>query len=143
MVSSFYFITVSYYIITITIVVILIVVDYAFTAISIITIIVITLLIRICDGLSVMWCSLELWLGEVLWERTATKEDVYRMKGVVNVHGSDNQHVFQAVHELYDVFVGAPWNEGKVRENRVVVIGRNLDKDKLTASFKQCMYSGP
>lgn len=79
----------------------------------------------------------------MLWERTAAKEDVFRMKGLVHVAGSDRQHIFQAVHELYDVFVGEPWKAGAPRLNRVVVIGRNLEKYRLRDSFLHCLEQVP
>ncbi|KAK9813905.1 hypothetical protein WJX73_004240 [Symbiochloris irregularis] len=40
------------------------------------------------------------WLDTLLWETEAAKEDIYRMKGVLTVQGSDRQHVLQAVHEV-------------------------------------------
>eukprot|EP00884_Botryococcus_braunii_P000018 jgi/Botrbrau1/10016/Bobra.0012s0103.1 len=83
--------------------------------------------------------KLEDWLGRLLWERTAAKEDVFRMKGLVHVAGSDRQQIFQAVHELYDVYIGEPWKAGAKRANRVVVIGRNLERERLRTSFLHCL----
>jgi G3E family GTPase len=46
--------------------------------------------------------------------------------------------VVQAVHELYDICAAAEWGCGDAQGCRVVVIGRNLDKDALQASFAYC-----
>lgn len=34
------------------------------------------------------------WLGELLWEE-GTESEIYRMKGVFNVQGSDNMYMLQ------------------------------------------------
>ena len=83
-------------------------------------------------------CRVRHWLDTLLWETEANKEDIYRMKGVLQIQDSDQQHVLQAVHELYDVVPGPQWTETLQRESRVVVIGRNLDHDALLSSFRSC-----
>lgn len=35
--------------------------------------------------------------------------------------------------------VGSPWGPGERRLNRLVFIGRNLDRESLNASFKACL----
>ena len=35
--------------------------------------------------------------------------------------------------------VGRPWARGEKRVNRLVFIGRNLDREALNASFRRCL----
>lgn len=39
------------------------------------------------------------WLGELLWEGGMDSE-IYRMKGVFNIHGSDNMYMLQVAIEI-------------------------------------------
>ncbi|MGD7733897.1 CobW family GTP-binding protein [Propionibacteriaceae bacterium G57] len=76
------------------------------------------------------------WLGKMLGQRG---QDIFRSKGILNINGMDNQYVFQAVHMLFDGDEGRPWAEGEPRLNRMVFIGRNLDRDELTEEFNACL----
>ncbi|MGA4508474.1 CobW family GTP-binding protein [Propionibacteriaceae bacterium G1746] len=76
------------------------------------------------------------WLGKMLGQRG---QDIFRSKGILNINGMDNQYVFQAVHMLFDGDEGRPWVEGEPRVNRMVFIGRNLDRDELTEEFNACL----
>jgi G3E family GTPase len=76
------------------------------------------------------------WLGELL----ATKGvDIFRSKGILALAGEDNRYVFQGVHMLFDGDEGRPWREGESRVNRLVFIGRNLDRAELEAGFTGCL----
>lgn len=86
-------------------------------------------------------CRLQHWLDTLLWEANAAREDVYRMKGIINVQGSERQHVLQAVHDVHDVVEGPTWPPGANRESRVVIIGRKLDEAALLGSFQSCIDS--
>ncbi|TDD34561.1 CobW family GTP-binding protein [Saccharopolyspora elongata] len=76
------------------------------------------------------------WLGVLLGERGT---DLFRSKGILNLAGSDQRYVFQGVHMLHDGDLGAPWREGEARRNRMVFIGRNLDRDQLEREFRACL----
>lgn len=78
-----------------------------------------------------------------------------RMKGLLNIAGSDRLHLFQAVYDLYDIAPGATWqqfqqqqqqqqgSEGAAnRLSRLVLIGRGLDQQALQAAFEQCCSAG-
>jgi G3E family GTPase len=78
-----------------------------------------------------------------LWLRTllATKGvDIFRSKGILSIDGTDRRVVFQAVHMLLDSDVGKEWGE-QARVNRLVFIGRNLDRDELEAGFRSCLVT--
>jgi G3E family GTPase len=64
--------------------------------------------------------------------------DIYRMKGVLAVKGSDKRLVFQGVHMLFDAKFDREWN-GQPRHNTLVFIGRNLDRNALNEAFKSCL----
>jgi len=68
-------------------------------------------------------------------------KDIYRSKGVVSLAGEgDCKFVFQGVHEQV-VFSksAATWGVGEPRINKMVFIGRNLNKEQLTKSFTACL----
>ena len=81
------------------------------------------------------------WLEALLREHGV---DIFRSKGVLHIAGSDARHVFQGVHMIMslsssDDGVGRPWGKGEPRRNRLVFIGRKLDREAINASFKACL----
>ncbi|MCW6004441.1 GTP-binding protein [Micromonospora sp. CPCC 205371] len=84
--------------------------------------------------------KLNTWLGELL----ATKGvDIFRSKGILALAGDANQYVFQGVHMLFDGDEGRPWRDDEPRTNRLVFIGRNLDRAELEAGFTACLTGAP
>ncbi len=79
--------------------------------------------------------KLNRWMSELLQARGA---DIFRMKGVLSIKGDDKRFVFQGVHMLFDGQPGRPWGADP-RTNKLVFIGRNLDREELTAGFKACL----
>jgi G3E family GTPase len=75
------------------------------------------------------------WIGELLRTQGG---DIYRMKGVLSVKGSDKRLVFQGVHMLFDAKFDRDWGSDP-RVNTLVFIGKNLDRAKLTEAFKACL----
>jgi len=45
----------------------------------------------------------------------------------------------QGVHMLLDGQPQGVWADGEERRNRLVFIGRNLDRESLEASFRSCL----
>ncbi len=76
------------------------------------------------------------WLGWLLEERGP---DIFRMKGILNIAGSEERYVFQGVHMIFDGQPDRPWAAGEERRNRLVFIGRGLDRDELFARFRACL----
>ncbi|KAL6750486.1 CobW/HypB/UreG, nucleotide-binding domain-containing protein [Haematococcus lacustris] len=81
------------------------------------------------------------WLSKLLQERGA---DLFRSKGVLSVAGSPHKHVFQGVHMLLQFSssedgAGRPWGPDEPRVNKMVFIGKNLDRKELTEGFKACL----
>jgi G3E family GTPase len=75
------------------------------------------------------------WISTLLREKGG---DIYRMKGVLAVKGSNKRLVFQGVHMLFDAKFDREW-DGQPRQNTLVFIGKNLDRTELTEKFKACL----
>ncbi|MES2310217.1 MAG: GTP-binding protein [Verrucomicrobiota bacterium] len=78
--------------------------------------------------------KLSTWISELLRDKGA---DIFRMKGVLNVKGAPNRVVFQGVHMTFEANSDIPWGSDK-RQNTLVFIGRNLDREALNQGFKSC-----
>jgi G3E family GTPase len=90
-----------------------------------------------CEG-KVSVQKINEWLGWLLGEKGT---DIFRMKGILNMWGDNRRFVFQGVHMLFDGTPGEPWKDGEARRNRMVFIGRNLDRQDLERRFKECIIS--
>ena len=75
------------------------------------------------------------WISELLRTKGG---DIYRMKGVLCVKGTNKRLVFQGVHMLFDAKFDREWG-AEPRVNTLVFIGKNLDRAKLTEAFKACI----
>jgi len=85
--------------------------------------------------------KLNTWLTVLLRDNGV---DIFRSKGILNIQGSDARYVFQGVHMLMSISssddgVGRPWKEGETRSNRLIFIGRNLDREAIESKFKECV----
>ncbi|MGW2373483.1 CobW family GTP-binding protein [Kitasatospora sp. NPDC001683] len=76
------------------------------------------------------------WLGQLLRTRGA---DIFRSKGILAIEGEDRQYIFQGVHMLLEGENGREWRAGETRRNKLVFIGRNLDREALNAGFASCL----
>jgi G3E family GTPase len=83
------------------------------------------------DGL-----KLSQWFRELLAE---FGQNIMRMKGILNLRKDPDQFVFQGVHLLFEGRPGRAWAEEEERLNRLVFIGRDLDKEKITQGFLSCI----
>jgi G3E family GTPase len=83
------------------------------------------------DGLKVSH-----WFRELIAE---FGDRIMRMKGILNLRKDTDQFVFQGVHMLFEGRPGRAWAADEERLNRLVFIGRDLDKEKITQGFMQCI----
>jgi len=67
--------------------------------------------------------------------------DLYRFKGVLSVKGMDAKFVFQGVHMVFTGEPATAWGADEERQNRMVFIGKNLDKAFLQKSFEDCIVT--
>ena len=79
--------------------------------------------------------KLEAWLSYLLQSRGP---DIFRMKGVLNIRGENRRYVFHGVHMSFDARFERQWNDTP-RGNRLVFIGRRLDRQELEAGFASCV----
>ncbi|CAH2294069.1 Hypothetical predicted protein [Pelobates cultripes] len=85
--------------------------------------------------------KLNLFIQDLLWEKnikdsSGNTMEVIRLKGLVSVKDKAHQVIVQGVHELYDLEeTPVSWQEDSQRLNRMVFIGRHLDKDILRELF--------
>ena len=75
------------------------------------------------------------WFGKLLQTKG---QDIMRTKGILDFKGENDRYVFQGVHMLLDGQPNGVWGAGE-RRNRLVFIGRNLDRASLEAGFKSCV----
>ncbi len=68
----------------------------------------------------------------------AQGDDLFRIKGIVAVAGSERRHVLQAVHRQLDLHAGDPWLDAP-RDSKLVFIGRNLDRGRLQTMLGICL----
>lgn len=85
--------------------------------------------------------KLNTWLTVLLRDNGV---NIFRSKGILNIAGSDARFVFQGVHMLMSISssddgVGRPWKEDEKRTNRLIFIGRELDRSMITSKFKECL----
>ncbi|XP_015420508.1 PREDICTED: COBW domain-containing protein 2 isoform X2 [Myotis davidii] len=85
--------------------------------------------------------SLNEFIQNLLWEKNVRNKDdecmeVIRLKGLVSIKDKPQQVIVQGVYELYDLEeTPVCWRDDTERTNRLVFIGRNLDKDILKQLF--------
>lgn len=84
------------------------------------------------------------WLSKFLSEKA---KDVFRSKGIFSILGSNDRHVFQAVHMLMsfgssdELGMKLPaFKPGEKRVNKLCFIGRNLDRDFLYKELLLCLH---
>lgn len=78
------------------------------------------------------------WISNILQTKGA---DIYRMKGVLAIAGSEEKFVYQAVHMIFNGDFDEKWTEEDVRVSKLVFIGKNLDHKELRDGFAACAYS--
>ena len=75
------------------------------------------------------------WLSYLLQTRG---QDILRMKGVLSFRDEPRRYVFHGVHMVFDGQLERPWGTA-ARINRMVFIGRNLDRQEFEAGFESCI----
>jgi G3E family GTPase len=71
----------------------------------------------------------------------AIPSSVFRAKGIVDVAGSANRHIFHLVGDRRTVVQGDPWQDGEARQTDLVLIGRSIDGESLSAGLEACVRS--
>ncbi len=63
--------------------------------------------------------------------------ELLRWKGVLAIAGNPNRVALQGVHRMFEFHDLDPW-PAEHRDSRIVLIGKNLQRDDLTARFAAC-----
>lgn len=79
--------------------------------------------------------KLDDWLNYLLQSQG---QDIFRMKGVLNVQGEERRFIFHGVHMMFDSKLERPWGNAP-RMNSLVFIGRKLDRAEIEAGFESCI----
>src|SRR5262245_5171573 len=85
------------------------------------------------DGLKV-----SMWFRSVISEYG---DKILRMKGILNLKGDNDQFLLQGVHWDFEGRPGRAWSVDEERINRLVFIGRALDRKKITDGFARCFFT--
>jgi G3E family GTPase len=76
------------------------------------------------------------WINQLV---QAQGQQLLRMKGVLSLHEEPRRLHFHSVHMLLDTKFGRAWMRDETRENRFVVIGRNIDATQMREGLLSCM----
>ena len=77
------------------------------------------------------------WVNVVL---LIQKQSIYRIKGIINFAWEEQKLVFQSVQQMFAFQRGEAWAKGEKKQTRIVFIGKNLRRDILEKSLRQCFY---
>ena len=75
------------------------------------------------------------------WIEKTTQIDgpnILRLKGIIAIKDDPERYVVQGVHMILEGDHQRPWREGEKRESRLVLIGRDLDEERLRRTFEAC-----
>jgi G3E family GTPase len=75
------------------------------------------------------------WLQQLVVEQG---QNLLRAKGIVHLAGSERRFVFQGVHMTLDTDFDRSWRQDELRDSRLVLIGRHLDRRELRESIRYC-----
>lgn len=92
--------------------------------------------ISITEAGSVNSDRLTTWLNQLVQTQG---QNIFRMKGILNVDNEDRRFVLQGVHMLLEGRPGKPWKPHENRPNEMVFIGRDLHELPLKEGFQSCL----
>jgi G3E family GTPase len=75
------------------------------------------------------------------WIEKTTQIDgpnILRLKGIIAIKDDPERYVVQGVHMILEGDHQRPWRDGEKRESRLVLIGRDLDEERLRRTFEAC-----
>jgi G3E family GTPase len=81
--------------------------------------------------------------GWFRWLATEFGARIFRMKGILAVWGDPDRFIFQGVQTELECRPGSAWADGEERSNRLVLIGRKLDQERIRQAFAACICCDP
>merc|ERR1711874_480654 len=102
--------------------------------------------VTVSHGGCTQLASVELFLQKLLWDEEFRNKDgnvvkVFRLKGLLALSDREEKVILQGVHDTYDTYTTQQWGKEEARETKIVLIGRNLDKEVLQNSFTEVLNS--
>ncbi len=82
--------------------------------------------------------KIDTWLSKLMQTQG---QNIFRMKGILNIHQQDRRFVLQGVHMLMDGKPDREWRVDEDRKNQLVFIGRDLDEAQLRKDFNKCLVT--
>jgi G3E family GTPase len=82
--------------------------------------------------------KIQAWLSKLL---PTQGQNIFRMKGILNIHERDRRFVLQGVHMIMEARFDREWRVDEERKNELVLIGRDLDEAQLRQDFEQCLVA--
>ena len=79
--------------------------------------------------------------GLILWVNGALltqAKSLLRYKGIVYTTNEKERIILQGVHNLFEIGKGKKWEEGEVKETKIVLIGKDLNKAHFEKTFDEC-----
>ncbi|MBM0742441.1 cobalamin biosynthesis protein CobW [Phormidium sp. CLA17] len=64
------------------------------------------------------------------------EQEIYRIKGFVNVANKPMRMVLQGVGDRIETFYDRPWQSDELRETRLIVIGQSLDHAQIQSAIQ-------
>ncbi|MEC4982749.1 MAG: cobalamin biosynthesis protein CobW [Oscillatoria sp. PMC 1068.18] len=68
-------------------------------------------------------------------QKLVEQEEIYRVKGFVNVENKPMRMVLQGVGSRFDFFYDRLWKTDEPRQTKLVLIGRSLEQEKILAAI--------
>jgi cobalamin biosynthesis protein CobW len=69
------------------------------------------------------------------------QQEIYRVKGFVDVPNKAMRLVLQGVGDRFDYFYDRPWKANEHRQTKLVVIGRSLNQEQIQTSLRTAPVS--
>ncbi|KZS40589.1 cobalamin biosynthesis protein CobW [Aquimarina aggregata] len=61
---------------------------------------------------------------------------IYRIKGIIHVPGKPMRMIVQGVADRFENYFDRRWNEGELKATRLVIIGEQIEEDKLQQALE-------
>ncbi|NEO30016.1 MAG: cobalamin biosynthesis protein CobW [Symploca sp. SIO3C6] len=68
-------------------------------------------------------------------QQLVQQQEIYRIKGFVDVPNKPMRMVLQGVGKRFDSFYDRPWQTTELRQTRLVIIGRELNREQVEAQI--------
>jgi cobalamin biosynthesis protein CobW len=68
-------------------------------------------------------------------QKLVAQEEIYRIKGFVNVPNKPMRMVLQGVGDRFDFFYDRPWKPEELRQTKLIAIGNRLNQKQITAAI--------